>query len=85
MPTLGKRVEGTAVVSISCLQLTQFLCHLTLSPTCTSVWVSRPLTTTPIVAALSAAVSFLFFLPASDRAEDRDGKQLPCPAASLLL
>lgn len=29
MPTLGKRVEGTAVVSISCLQLTQFLCHLT--------------------------------------------------------
>lgn len=32
VPALGKRVEGTAVVSISCLQLTQFLCHLTLSP-----------------------------------------------------
>lgn len=33
----------------------------------------------------SAAVSFLIFLPASDRAEDGDGKQLPCPATSRLL
>lgn len=84
MPTLGKRAEGTAVVSISCLQLTQFLCHLALSPRATSVWLAA-LTTTTIVAALSAAASFLIFLPAPDRAEDGDGKQLPCPATSLPL
>lgn len=42
------------------------------------------LTATTIVAALSAAASFLIFLPAPDRAADGDGKQLPCPATSLL-
>lgn len=83
MPALGKRVEGTAVVSISCLQLTQFLCHLTLSPPGTSVGLAT-LTAATIVAALSAAASFLIFLPAPDRAADGDGKQLPCPATSLL-
>lgn len=43
------------------------------------------LTAATIVAALSAAASFLIFLPASDRAEDGDGKQLPCPATFLPL
>lgn len=51
---------------------------------CTSVWGGHPLSTTTIAAAPSAAVSFLIFLPASDRAEGGDGKQLPCPATSLL-
>lgn len=84
MPTLGKRVEGTAVVSISCLQLIRLLCHRTVPPPATSVWLAT-LATTAIVAALSAVASFLIFLPAPDRAEDGDGKQLPCPATSLPL
>lgn len=83
VPTLGKRVEGTALVSICCLQLSQSLCHLTVSPPGAAAGLAA-LTTATIVAALSAAASFLIFLPAPDRAADGDGKQLPCPATSLL-
>lgn len=67
VPTLGKRVEGAAVVSISCLQLSQSLCHRTPSPPGAAAGLAA-LTTATIVAALSAAASFLVFLPAPDRA-----------------
>lgn len=86
VPALGKRVEGAAVVSISAASSSHNSCAISRCPQpCTSVWVGQPLSTTTIAAAPSAAVSFLIFLPASDRAEDGDGKQLPCPATSLLL
>lgn len=44
---------------------------------------SATLTTTAIVAAPSAAVSCLIFLPAPDRTEEGDRTQLPCPATTL--